>query len=336
MGKKIVYEKDYITRINLKTATGCRKELIDFCLNGKNVFTDDEKAQGKAQFLAIGWSCVDFESDDYHKFYDTVVEYVHGQKRRLNPALNIFKDACVNDLFWTRDLNGVYWICRVTEPAKAYSNKDLDIGAVLPVKAYAFGLEVPGQIKASFNRSRGGIVQRLQEPVITEYSKFVFNKLLSEDPDNKTDKEYYDVNLNIASNVIENLPDFELEELVISYLQIVKGYYLLSNSIANKSTTVKIECQLISRDVNDVKKAVVQVKGPKAPALNALSFKDYEDKGYYIYLYAPKVDKLEEMKNVICISDQELQTFYTEYKAILPESITQFENLFNIGFSEKK
>lgn len=53
-------------------------------------------------------------------------------------------------------------------------------------------------------------------------------------------------------------------------------------------------------------------------------------------LYAPKVDKLEEMKNVICISDQELQTFYTEYKAILPESITQFENLFNIGFSEKK
>ena len=42
------------------------------------------------------------------------------------------------------------------------------------------------------------------------------------------------------------------------------------------------------------------------------------------------------MKNVICISDQELQTFYTEYKAILPESITQFENLFNIGFSEKK
>ena len=79
----------------------------------------------------------------------------------------------------------------------------------------------------------------------------MFNKLSNE--------EYYDVNLNLANNVIANLPDFELEELVISYLQIVKGYYLLSNSIANKSTTVKIECQLISRDVNDVKKAVVQV-----------------------------------------------------------------------------
>ena len=320
-------EKDHVTRINLKTATDHRKELIDFCLNGKNVFTDDEKAQGKAQFLAIGWSCVDFESDDFSAFYDTVVEYVHGQNRRLNPALKIFKEARVNDLFWTRDLNGVYWICRVKNHAKAYLNKELDIGAILPVEAYEFGLEVPGQIKASFNRARGGIVQRLQYPAITEYSKVVFNKL--------SGKNCYDINLSIANNVIENLPDFELEELVISYLQIVKGYYFLSNSIANKSTTVKIECQLISRDVNDVKKAVVQVKGPKAPALNALSFKDYENKGYYIYLYAPKVDNLEEMKNVIQFTTEELQAFYKEYKAILPESITQFENLFNIGFSEK-
>lgn len=316
MENKSTDEKDYVTRINLKTATNQREKLINFCLHEEN------------QCLAIGWSCVDFESDDYSAFYSIVVEYVHGQKRRLNPALNIFKEARENHLFWTRDLYGVYWICRVKKPAKAYLNKELDIGAVLPVEAYKFGLEVPGQIKASFNRARGGIVQRLHYPAIIEYSKFVFNKL--------SGKNYYALNLAIANNVIENLPDFELEELVISYLQIVKGYYLLSNSIANKSTTVKIECQLISRDVNDVKKAVVQVKGPKAPALNALSFKDYENKGYYIYLYAPKVDNLEEMKNVIQITTEELQAFYKEYKAILPESITQFENLFNIGFSEKQ
>ena len=314
MENKITYEKDYVTRINLKTDTNQREKLIDFCLHDKN------------QFLAIGWSCVDFKTDDYSAFYDTVVAYVHGQKRRLNPALNIFKDACVNDLFWTRDLNGVYWICRVTEPAKAYLNKDLDIGAVLPVKAYAFGLEVPGQIKASFNRSRGGIVERLKDSTIIEYSKYVYNKL--------SKKDYYEVNLNIANNIIDNLPAFELEELVISYIQIVEGYYLLSNSIANKSTTVKIECQFISRDINNVKKAVVQVKAKQATALDALSFKAYEDKGYYIYLYAPTIENMEKMKNVIKITPKELQDFYGKYKAILPESITQFENLFDIGFGE--
>lgn len=321
------HKMDYVTRINLKTSTNQREKLIDFCLNGKNIFSDDEKAQGKAQFLAIGWSCVDIESGQYSDFYNAVKVYVHSQHKKINPALNVFSYADVNDLFWTRDMNGVYWICRVKDIAKVYLNKTLDIGAILPVEAYAFGLEVPGQIKASFNRPNGGITEKIKNIDIIEYSKFMFNTL--------SGKNYYDINLNIANNVIENLPDFELEELVISYLQIVKGYYLLSNSIANKSTTIKIECQLISRDVNNVKKAVVQVKGPKANELNASEFKAFEEEGYYIYLYAPGVKKLEEMKNVIQITTEELQEFYREYKAILPESITQFENLFNIGFGEK-
>lgn len=322
MGNKIIYKKDYVTRFNLKTDTKFQSELIDLCLNDEMIISDIK------QCLAIGWSSVNVESGQYADFYNAVKLYVHSQHKRINPALNIFSSADVNDLFWTRDMNGGYWICRVKDTAKVYLNKELDIGAVLPVEAYEFGLEVPGQIKASFNRARGGIVQRLHYPAIIEYSKFVFNKL--------SGKTYYALNLDIANNVIENLPDFELEELVISYLQIVKGYYLLSNSIANKSTTVKIECQLISRDVNDVKKAVVQVKGPKAQVLDALDFKDYENKGYYIYLYAPYIETLEKMKNTIRISDKELYAFYTEYKTILPESITQFENLFNIGFSEKQ
>lgn len=322
MGNNIIYKKDYVTRFNLKTDTKFRSELIDLCLN------DEMKISDIKQCLAIGWSSVNVESGQYADFYNAVKLYVHSQHKRINPALNIFSFAKVNDLFWTRDMNGTYWICRVKDTAKVYLNKKLDIGAVLPVEAYAFGLEVPGQLKASFNRPKGGITEKLKDINIIEYSKFVFNKL--------SGKNYYDINLSIANDVIANLPAFELEELVISYLQIVKGYYLLSNSIANKSTTVKIECQLISRDVNDVKKAVVQVKGPKAQVLDALDFKDYEDKGYYIYLYAPYIDNLEKMKNAIRISDDELYAFYTEYKTILPESITQFENLFNIGFSEKQ
>ena len=321
MENEKIYEMDYVTRFNLKTDTKFRSELIDLCLN------DEMKISDIKQCLAIGWSSVNVESGRYADFYNAVKLYVHSQHKRINPALNIFSSAKVNDLFWTRDMKGTYWICRVKDTAKVYLNKKLDIGAVLPVEAYAFGLEVPGQLKASFNRPKGGITEKLKDINIIEYSKFVFNKL--------SGKNYYDINLSIANDVIANLPAFELEELVISYLQIVKGYYLLSNSIANKSTTVKIECQLISRDVNDVKKAVVQVKGPKAQVLDALDFKDYEDKGYYIYLYAPYIDNLEKMKNAIRISDDELYAFYTEYKTILPESITQFENLFNIGLSEK-
>ena len=320
MENEKIYEMDYVTRFNLKTDTKFRSELIDLCLN------DEMKISDIKQCLAIGWSSVNVESGRYADFYNAVKLYVHSQHKRINPALNIFSSAKVNDLFWTRDMKGTYWICRVKDTAKVYLNKKLDIGAVLPVEAYAFGLEVPGQLKASFNRPKGGITEKLKDINIIEYSKFVFNKL--------SGKNYYDVNLNIANNMIDNLPDFELEELVISYIQIVEGYYLLSNSIANKSTTVKIECQFISRDVNNVKKAVVQVKGPKASELNALEFKEFEDTGYYVYLYAPRIKNMEKMKNVIKITPKELQDFYVKYKAILPKSITCFENLFNIGVKE--
>ena len=93
----------------------------------------------------------------------------------------------------------------------------------------------------------------------------------------------------IGNDLLSTLPDFELEELVISYLQIKENYYLLSNSIAKKSTTIKIECKLISRDKNAYRKAVVQVKGGSNKEINAIDYKSFDDDGYIVYFYAPKV-----------------------------------------------
>jgi len=49
-----------------------------------------------------------------------IYEAVKKDVKRLNPALNIFRAAKENDLFWTRDLDGVYWICRAKGGAEAY------------------------------------------------------------------------------------------------------------------------------------------------------------------------------------------------------------------------
>ncbi|MCU0083126.1 hypothetical protein [Streptococcus danieliae] len=128
--------------------------------------------------------------------------------------------------------------------------------------------------------------------------------------------------------MLDNLPDFDLEELVISYLQVKENYYVLSNSIAKKSTTIKIECEMLSRDVDSPRKAVVQVKGKKARELDALEFKQYVDEGYLVYLHAPKIINLDQIESVIRIDDSDLLSFYNNYKSILPASITQWENLF--------
>ena len=180
---------NHVTRINLKTNTDKRQELIDYCLRSKH------------QKLAIGWSRI-FEGRDltFEEYY----QIIKSENNRAKPVLNRFKEARIDDLYWTRDLNGIYWICRVTGPVETHLNEELDIGAILPVEAYSFGMQVPGQIKASFNRPRGGTAQKIAEPIITEYSKLIYNRL-SGNSHNEVKK--------MKGSLLDNLPDFDLEEL---------------------------------------------------------------------------------------------------------------------------
>ena len=259
---------DCIRRINLKTACGDkRSDLIDYCLNKSD------------QYVAIGWSYVYKDTDDfkdYKEFYYEVEKHIREEGGRINHALNSFWYVEKDDLFWTRDLQGFYWICRALDVARPHCDKSLDIGAVVPVKAYRYGTEVPGQIKASFNRANGGIVEEIRDQLIINFSKYVYNEISNE--------EVYSDITKTEGSIINNLPDFDLEELVISYIQIKENYYVLSNSIANKSTTIGIECELISRDKNNPRKAVVQVKA-KENYIDYELYKDYVNNGYDVYLY---------------------------------------------------
>jgi hypothetical protein len=279
--------------------------MVDFCLNNSE------------QYVAIGWSRLSegITSDDFREYYNRIKQ----ENGKANPAINIFRNAKVDDLLWTRDLNGNYWICKVKSPVKVVCDKRMDIGSLIPVEAYNFGMQVPGQIKASFTRINGGTAGYFHDEIIIEYSKLVFNQL--------SQSNYYQV-IPYVGGLLDNLPDFDLEELVISYLQVKENYYVLSNSIAKKSTTIKIECEMMSRDVENPRKAVVQVKGKKARELDALDFKQYVEEGYIVYLHAPKISNLDQLKNVVRIYDSTLLDFYEKNKPILPASITQWEDLF--------
>ena len=85
---------------------------------------------------------------------------------------------------------------------------------------------------------------------------------------------------------------------------------------------------MISRDVDNPRKAVLQVKGKKAKELDALEFNRYVENGYLVYLYAPKIINLNQIDNVVRITNDDLLDFYKENKPILPLSITQWETLF--------
>ena len=297
---------DKVTRFHLKTDCKDRKKLLDYCLN------DDE------QFLVIGWSYI-YKDNENIKYYEDFYNAVKKDVKRINHAFNVFRNVKKDDLFWTRDLDGYYWIARAINEPIIKCDYDMDIGALLPIEAYKVGMDIPGQIKASFNRSNGGIASKIVDDIIIEYSKYIYNLF--------SHTEKYSFN-KIEGSILDNLPDFELEELAIIYLQLKKNYYVLSNSIARRSTTIKIECELRSRDKNNVQKAVIQVKGGKNLTINALDYRTYIDDGYIVYLYAPVIKNLDFIENCHEISRTDLIEFYEEYKLILPKSITMWENLF--------
>lgn len=299
--------KDYVVRIHLKTSCSYRARLIHFCLGNP-----------RQQYLAIGWSFLSSGDGDYQSYFDAVCRYQKDHGHKKNPTHTIFAQAQENDLFWTRDLSGCYWICRAQGPARSFLDQELDIGAVLPVEAHQYGLEVPGQIKAAFNHPRGSTAQRIRDKVILEWSKAAFNACAG--------RAIYQVTPT-AGSLLDNLPEFELEELVISYIQVQYNYYLLSNSIASHSTTVAIECEFRTRDPRCPGRAVVQVKGGRDRVLTASDYQDFLDGGYRVFLYAPHYNK-DRTGDIIYIARQDLMDFYQNYKQILPTSITQWEDLF--------
>lgn len=299
---------EYVTRINLKTKCADRKELINFCLGKSN------------QCLAIGWSCVYKNNviNGIDDFYKAVYNSLKNDKRRINHVINVFSEVKINDLFWTRDENGYYWICRAINMPKSYCDVINDIGAILPVEAFRVGLEVPGQLKSSFNRPNGGTAHTIRDKDIINYSKYCYNIF--------SNTELYKIDYS-QGDILNNLPPLDLEELIFSYLQIKYNYYFLYGSIASKSTTIKIEGMLVSKDIKNPHKAVLQVKGGTNKTIDALDYKVYTDDGYYLYLYAPHIINLDKIKNCTRIYREDILNFYYEYKSILPESITRWEKL---------
>ena len=308
-----------VSRINLKPSGKSwemRKQLIDYCLNGDESVV---KHFGEKQCLAIGWSDIDtFHNGVVPKTYKEYYDNIRTTVTRINHVVNLFNYAEVGDLFWTRDLEGFYWICRVTGKAQARYYDDWDMGAIVPVEAYRYGLEVPGPIVRSFNRPRGGVSETIYGDSVTAFSRRVFNEL--------SGRQEYAVKTG-KSSIVDSLPPFDLEELVNTYIQCKYDYYILSNSIANKSTTVNIECVFMSRDIKHPGKAIVQTKSGESTVLDEKDYEDYEKAGYKVFLFAPSYRNINYLKNAIRIQKKEIETFYKEYKSVLPENITKWESI---------
>ena len=248
--------------------------------------------------------------------------YINREKKKtLNHSFDCFKGLEVDDLVWTRDPKGLYYLCRIIEKPKSFFDMELDIGAVVKADFVKIDTSVPGVIVHRFSTSRSPTIQRIANEYrdnMLNYSKSLYNE--------KTGTAYYKVN-KVKYDLFSLLSGFDLEELVIDYLQIKYDYYLSKNSIAFRDTTVSIECELFSKKPGECP-IVVQVKGGKegSPEITQ-GLQSFVNNGKKVFLFFTNENYGVLPYGFTSISKSELYNFAVQQKDMLPESIREWIDL---------
>ena len=258
------------------------------------------------QILGVGYRIPDHNEiqnwDDYHN----IAVDIHKELR----ACQYIHDWVNNeDLAWTRDPKGKYYLARVTSGweywmAQEAIEENIDIANIFRCEIREVELDsVPGKIKACFIPGR--MIQPIADERARAYSMYLWNKLSNE--------QFYEVPPWENDGIFMLLDDEETEDVVFMYLQ-TKGYYVVPNS--RKKNTMTFEYLLI--DSSNFERAWVQVKTGNTH----LNRDDYLDHGHKVFLFqSNEYYEGSDSENVTCITKDELWEFMEEKRDLLPKSI---------------
>lgn len=291
-----------VYRLHLKTDCINRKELIDFCINSKKI--------------AIGWSYIYKEHtiNDFAEYSEFAKQ--ESKNNKIPQAIKSFAKLEVNDLVWIRDLDGVYYLCRVLGKVKPYCDYDMDIGCLVDVDIQKIDTNVPGKIVRSFIPGR--IIQGVNDKKAADISMMLYNK--------KSKKEVYKLP-EMSFDFFTMIHPLDLEELVLAYIQVEYDYYLSKNSISGISSTVKIEGELYPRKKGrNEKSAVLQVKSGYSEA-DVSEYKSYIEQGKRVFFFFESDKYPKDIENVTYIKRADLIKFLEKNKEILPPWLKELAEL---------
>ena len=180
------------------------KDVVSFCLDN-NV-------------LAYGWSGL-YNNNKGINIESTLdlLEASKSNKGKPNKVLKQFLNLKQNDLVWIKDLYGIFYICRVLEAPKCNCIENLDISSTVSVELHKVGTSIPGAIFHRFYRKNSPTIERINDDEMVLYSQSVFNTLST--------LYRYEIKENVQLNLWKLLNGFDLEELVLDYIQLKYDYY---------------------------------------------------------------------------------------------------------------
>lgn len=286
-----------VWRLNIKTDSSESVDPCKFCIN-KGI-------------LGVGWP-VDSEEEitweNYYKLGEN--KYYNKGDKGWWPAINAIKNRMqINDLCWTRDCQGIYYLGRVTgdwiycgdleyRKADVVNIRDCDWKMIGEVDS------VPGKVLNSFIPSR--TVQVVDNDSVRLYSQYLFNSL-------STTNYYFlkSVNTDLFSLISSN----DCEDIIGIFLQEKKGYRIIPSSC--KSDTAGYEFILKHRYTG--KTAIVQVKQGNVD----LNIDNYSNLTSEVYLFTSHGKYTgKTANNVHCIDVAEIRNFVISNQNIMSDRLT--------------
>ena len=283
-----------VWRIHIKNdiALGyTRQDLLDFCK--------------KEKLIGVGWGKIDTRINSDAEIRKQAQFY--SDKTAAIKALNAMRRMIIDDLIWTR-LDNKYYLCRVIglwEDSKPTDmHYQLDISNYVNVEWLEIGMEqdVPGKVVSSFRPAASA--QSISG--VEEISMYLWNKY--------SNTNHYSVG-NGNMDFWSVLSAEAIEELVLLYLQMEKGYHIFSSTV--KYTFPKYECQMVSDKGCHV---YPQVKSGSIP-LNANDYMDTikDDPSSEVFLFSTSESYTKNTsKNIHFIYKKEMESFIKKYRKTLP------------------
>lgn len=283
----------YRIHIRPKGGKGNVKNSFSYCLD-ENV-------------LGLGWQIDNPKENLSWEDYESEAKKKHGNISRVKYIKNRLRK---DDLIWTRDQNGEYYLAKVKSPWEYYSNAraiDSDITNIVRCEILKVPSidDVPGKVIACFRPSRA--IQAIKNSTSVNYSKYLWNKI--------SETTAYDLTEMEVGNIFSFIDSEETEDVIFIYLQ-MNGWVVIPSS--RKADTMKYEFYLTNKTTKE--KAIVQVKTGHTQ-LNPNS-KEWTSRSEKVFLFQSNGKYSGSgIKNVVCLEPKVIEKFMKDNYDLMPSSI---------------
>ena len=260
------------------------------------------------RILGMGWaveetgkSCLSWDE------YIAAAESKYGY-RAVSNVRRLKKEVKNNDLIWTHDRDGRYYLGRVVSPWEYLANEESLQADIVNFcrceKLFPLDVDaVPGKVIACFRP--GQTFQPIRDQTVAIYSQFLWNRLSKAD--------HYALESQ-PTDIYAFLDDQATEDAVAIYLQ-MRGWLLLPES--RKVDTMGYEYILINRKT--LERAVVQIKSGNT-SLDRDRWSGFGEEKVFLFQSYGKYTGSDH-RQVECIDPDEIRSFIFSNRKLLPQSI---------------